>query len=71
MGQVVWGREVRGLFGLSIVQVEPGTVIENEHGHKLTVTDDSAVHKGGAVYLTSKNYEALKTHTREQSEPTT
>ena len=45
--------------GLMIHQVEPGTEIEHD-GEKLTVTDTQAVHRGRDVYVTPKQYAALK-----------
>lgn len=50
------------LGGISIIEVEPGTVIEHD-GERFEVTDDTAVFKGSKVYLTPKQYTALKNHT--------
>lgn len=44
---------------LQVVQVEPGTVIK--HGEdEMTVTDENAVTKGRTLYVTAKNFEAIR-----------
>lgn len=49
--------------GVNIHQVEAGTKIKN--GDKeLTVTDANFVTKGSSIYMTPKNYEALKANTQ-------
>lgn len=45
--------------GLDIIEVTPGTEIEH-NGEKLTVTDTQAVTKGQTIYVTPKQYEAIK-----------
>jgi len=50
------------MFGAMMIhEVEPGTVIEHD-GEERTVTDTEAVIKGDSVYVTPKQYAALKAH---------
>jgi len=48
--------------GMTVVQVEPGTVIYADNGATLRVTDDEAVVNKWAktIYVTPKVYERLK-----------
>ncbi|WP_292021722.1 hypothetical protein [Maritimibacter sp. UBA3975] len=47
--------------GIEIIEVEPGTVIEN-NGEKIEVTETNAVRKGWRCYMTPDQVAALKAH---------
>jgi hypothetical protein len=47
------------LWGVEIVQVEPGTRVEHE-GSVLTVNDETAVVRGHRIYVTPRCNEAMK-----------
>ena len=47
--------------GVTIIEVEPGTVIEHESA-KLTVTDEQYVCKDRCFYLTPKMIAELRNH---------
>lgn len=48
------------MAGMQVRQVEPGTEIEGPNGKKLTVTERNAVTLGRTIYVTPKQYQALK-----------
>lgn len=53
--------------GLDVFVVETGTEIEWQ-GEKLTVTETNVVHRSGRLYVTKKQFDAIKAATI-QKEP--
>lgn len=52
---------LRGLMGVGIAVVEPGTVVgKDREGNDMIVTDESAVFNGPRAWVTQKVYDALK-----------
>lgn len=45
---------------MRVIEVEPGTVITNDKGGELTVTEDQMVLKGSTIYVTAGQYEEIK-----------
>lgn len=54
--------------GVSVVEVEPGTVIEKD-GEKLTVDDTQMVSKDGKFYVTAKHMALIKARTEPRTPP--
>ncbi len=51
-------------LGVVISQQEPGTIIRHpKTGEEFTVTDGNAVNMGHTIYVTPRNYEAIKAQT--------
>lgn len=47
--------------GVRIVEVAAGTeIVDPKTGNKAVVDDEHGVHLNGVMYLTAKNFEALK-----------
>lgn len=45
---------------MRVIEVEPGTVITDDKGGELTVTEDQMVLKAGTFYATAAQWELIK-----------